>query len=192
MLQRIPTIRILHRGLSAVAIALMCLFAGSAEAAGSAASEYAVKAAIVYKLTKFVTWPDATFSGPQDRLTICLDANSAYLPAMQALDGRTAQGRVVEIHALQGGEPVAATCNVLFVSDAENTLLADVLRSASTAPVLTIGEGDSFVERGGIIGLRVEQNRIAFVVSVDASQRAGLGISASLLQLATIVRPGGV
>jgi hypothetical protein len=54
-----------------------------------------------------------------------------------------------------------------------------------------VGNADGFVEQGGIIGLRVEQNRIAFIVNTTASARAGIGISAQLLQLATLVTGEG-
>lgn len=64
------------------------------------------------------------------------------------------------------------------------------LQAAAGTPVLTIGDADGFVEQGGIIGLHVEQSRIAFIVNLSASARAGIGISAQLLQLATIVNKG--
>lgn len=182
---------ILHRTLgAAAAAAALWLSAAPVGAEGVAASEYALKAAIIYKLTKFVSWPDAAFSGPASPLSICLDSNSAYLPAMKALEGRSAQGHIVEIHPLVSGENVESHCHVLFVSVAEKGQVAGGPQAATDAPVLTIGEGDEFVEKGGIIGLRVEENRITFIVNVAAGTHARLAISARLLQLATIFSPG--
>lgn len=175
----------------AASIASCVLLVLPAQAAAPAASEYAVKAAIVYKLTKFVNWPDAAFSGSDDRLIICIGRNSDFLPAMRTLDGRSAQGRTVEVVVLGSGEPAESRCHVLFVSDSDRQLLDTALRAVADAPVLTVGEGNAFVEHGGIIGLQIEQNRVAFAVNLMASERAGLGISARLLQLATIVRSGG-
>lgn len=178
------------RRLAVITAALAWLAAPGAVAA-PAAAEPAVKAAIVYKLTKFVSWPATAFSGPGDRLAICIGSSSPFLPAMRSLDGRSAQGRVIEVRVVPAGGMASSACHVLFISATELDWANEALQATADAPVLTVGEGDEFVERGGIIALRVEQNRIAFVVNLQASARAGLGISAQLLQLATIVNGGG-
>lgn len=173
-----------------IAAAAASLF-GQGAVAAPAAPEQAVKAAIVYKLTKFVSWPETAFAGSHDRLAICVGESSPFSPALKMLDGRLAQGRVIEVRTVAADRVSHSGCHVLFISSAELDSADSALRSAADLPVLTVGEGDEFVQRGGIIGLVVEQNHIGFVVSVAASQRAGIGISAQLLQLATIVSSGG-
>jgi hypothetical protein len=54
------------------------------------------------------------------------------------------------------------------------------------APVLTISDSDEILDLGAIVLLQVKDNQIQFAISVGASQRAGLDISAQLLQLAKI------
>ena len=173
-----------------MAAATACLWAPGVIAA-PAVPEQTVKAAIVFKLTKFVSWPETAFSASHDRLTICVVQGSPFAPALKGLDGRSAQGRVIEVRTVTADLASHASCQVLFISDEEMDSAHQSLRSAADLPVLTVGEGDAFVKNGGIIGLIVKENRIAFVVNLAASERAGIGISAQLLQLATIVRSGG-
>ncbi len=51
-----------------------------------------------------------------------------------------------------------------------------------------MGESEGFAERGGIINLTVEKNKVHFEVNQVAAESAGLEISARLLSIAKIVK----
>lgn len=155
------------------------------------APEYAVKAAILYKITKFVSWPAAAFEDSEDYLSICVFDGSPFNEAIATLDGRSVRNRTIQIVTLDdSGEP-SPQCQVLFVSRTDEERAGNLLNSTSGQPVLTVGEGEAFVRRGGIVSLQVEQSRVSFAINVEESQRAGLDISAQLLQLAKIIEKGG-
>jgi hypothetical protein len=159
-----------------------------ARAAEPSASEYAVKAAIVYKIAKFVTWPQAKGSLRPPTLSICVPASDPMSPAMEALAGKKVQGRTIEIYRFDDSPDLTGDCAILFLGEAAALRRPTILSAVANAPVLTIGDGASFVENGGIIMLEIRNNRVQFAINVDASDRAGLGISAQLLQLATLTR----
>ncbi len=148
-------------------------------------------AAVVYKITKFITWPESALGQSADRLVICIGERDPLLSAMRSMDGRATQGHVIEVRLVAASNAARSGCHVLFMSAGEGQWMGAALQAVVGTPVLTVGNADGFVEQGGIIGLRVEQNRIAFIVNVTASARAGIGISAQLLQLATIVKGEG-
>jgi hypothetical protein len=155
------------------------------------APEYAVKAAILYKITKFVSWPAAAFEESEDYLSICVFDGSPFDEAIAALDGRSVRNRTIRIVTLDdSGEP-PPRCQVLFVSRTDEKRAGKFLNSTSGQPILTVGEGETFVRRGGIVSLQVEQSRVSFSINVEESQRAGLDISAQLLQLAKIIEKDG-
>ena len=56
---------------------------------------------------------------------------------------------------------------------------------------LTVGETPGFAERGGMIRLMLEDNRVRFEVNVDAAHDGNLNISSRLLTLARIISPTG-
>ena len=155
--------------------------------AESSASEYAVKAAMIYKITKFVSWPEAAFIREDSPLNICMAEESPFAKAMNSLKGRKVKGHKVEIITFKEFSAVQAQCQVLIVSHKKARQVDAMIAGISDRPILTIGDSEGFAEQGGIIGLQQEQSRISFAINVAASERVGLKISAQLLQLATIV-----
>lgn len=150
------------------------------------ASEQAVKAAIVYKIAKFVSWPNEAVAKSRGVLPICLPAGDPIGPAMDALAGKTVQGRTIEIRRFDDTAALGSSCAILFLSDAASLQRPNVLSNVANSPVLTIGDSNDFAEIGGIVTLEIRNNRVRFEINVGASDRAGLNVSAQLLQLAKI------
>jgi len=76
------------------------------------------------------------------------------------------------------------SCQVLYLPDAEAGRAESSLRGLGSAPVLTISDQAGFVQAGGMIGLRMDDNRVRFDVNLLAAQRAGLTLSSQMLKLA--------
>ena len=84
-------------------------------------------------------------------------------------------------------DPAGASPLTLCVLD---DALAATIEELKGAPVLTVGDGESFAEVGGTIGLFVEDGRMRFAINPNAAHRAGLRLSSQLLKLAKIVKEG--
>ena len=154
------------------------------------ASEYAIKAAILYKITKFVSWPNAAFDRVNAPLNVCVMAGSPFIEPMQSLEGRRVRNHSITIVTFDDPESVSGNCHVLVLSDSDAKKADSLLASSMAEPILTVGDSDAFARQGGIVGLGVEKSRVVFAINVEASQRAGLDISAQLLQLARLVEEG--
>jgi hypothetical protein len=61
---------------------------------------------------------------------------------------------------------------------------ASMLAAIRDLPVLTVGEAEGFLSGGGAIEFVREGNRVRFDINVETARRAGLNISARLLQVA--------
>jgi len=155
------------------------------------ASEYAVKTAMVYKITKFISWPDSAFAFDDSPLNICVAKGSSFAKPIKSLQGREVRGHSIEIVTFKDAGAIELQCQVLLVSRKEADQAGVLLLAVARKPVLTIGDSEGFAEQGGIIGLELEQSRVNFAINIDASQQVGLGINAQLLQLAKLVQEGG-
>ena len=155
-------------------------------AADTTVSEYSVKAAIIYKIAKFVAWPENSFSSSNDPLLVCFPDADPMGPALDSLAGKIVWGRPIAIKRLDEKSTVETDCKILFLSQTANTSQMKLVSNVANAPVLTIGDNHDFVDMGGIVSLEIERSRVQFAINIAASERAGLNISAQLLQLANI------
>ncbi|MDH3440318.1 MAG: YfiR family protein [Gammaproteobacteria bacterium] len=154
-------------------------------AADTPLPEYQVKAAIVYKVAKFVDWPPTAFVSSSAPLVLCIAGNDPFGQYIDNLNGEIIQGRPLIVRRAEIDQRALLHCHIVFVGDETGKQL--VFESIAGNPVLTIGDSIGFAESGGMLGLSIDNNRVAFEVNLSAARDAGLDISASLLQLAKIV-----
>ena len=156
-------------------------------AAHGAVPEYELKAVLIYKVAKFVRWPEGTFPAAGSNLHLCVLGHDDFGPSLDAMTGQKLQGQVVSVERLPGNPPLAVNCQIIFVSRSESANLPALLGSLASQPVLTISDIEGFANQGGMIELATTDSKIHFQINPAASRRAGLEIGAQLLQLATLV-----
>lgn len=160
------------------------------EAQPQTATEYQVKAAFLYNFAKFVEWPQEALSNEQAFVIgiVGEDPFGAFLD--EAVAGKTVRDKRIAVKRFSRMEE-AAGAHILFISDSEAGNVARIVKQLNRVPVLTVSDLDRFAERGGMVQLETEQNRVRFAINVAAVERAGLKPSSQLLKLARIVPEGG-
>lgn len=164
-----------------LAIALACAFPVAGRAA-DIAPEYALKAAFIYNFAAFTDWPPGT----GNILNLCVVGKNPFGQSLSRLEGKTIGDMRVTIRLPAEGESLRS-CQILFISAAEQANIARLLEEIKGAPVLTVAEGPGLVQQGVVIALFMEQRRITFEVNLEAARRARLSISSKLLRLAKTV-----
>lgn len=167
----------------AVVCCLVCL-----SPAAQDLSERQLRARFLMNFVRFAEWPAGTFANPSTPLQVC---------AMGALD--PFDGALQEFRDMKIGErpvaiksPVAASlaagCHVLYVPDDELVRLPVARQAIGSTPALVVGESESVLDRGGMIGLRSLDRRLGFAVNLAAARRANIKLSTQMLKLAIEVR----
>ena len=160
-----------------------CLLAALPGWAAETASEQELKAAYLYNFAKFVTWPEGAFESPASPLYVCVFGED---PFGRTLDGLI-QGEKAEGKSLAARRPDRIadlrSCHVLFVSSSERGRLGEILASVRDQNVLTVGEGEEFLKRGGMIAFVREQTKIRFIIEKKAVEGATFKISSRLMAL---------
>jgi len=100
------TFRSLTTGFGYAVIAALLLHTADARSQ-DASAEVRVKAAIVHKITKFVTWPESRFTAEGARLRFCVLGGSGVLEAFQALRDRPVRGRTLSVDLAPEPDAVA-------------------------------------------------------------------------------------
>jgi len=76
---------------------------------------------------------------------------------------------------------------VLFIGKSDERQYQRQLKLIADHPVLTISDIPGFASQGGMIEIKYHNKKLTFVVNLQAVKRAGLYISAQLLQLGEVV-----
>jgi hypothetical protein len=151
-------------------------------------AESQVKAMFVYNFLKFVEWPPDLSVGLKDPFVVLIIGEGATADATERfLESKTIEDRPVVVRRTEWDQSLAGV-RAAFVVEQDSKKLHRILNAAAAAGVLTIGEGESFTTRGGVIALLVHDRRVRFDVDTSAAQSAGLRVSSKLLALTRAVR----
>jgi len=160
-------------------------------------SEYLVKAGFIYNFANLVQWPSTAFSQSDSPIVIAILGEDHFGTTLdRVLQDKKVNGRPFVVKRLKSVAELLKSvaelkdCQILFVSSSEMPHLSEAMQIVRGIPILTIGETPGFANRGGIINLVLEDNKVRFEVNVDAAKQADLNISSRLLALARIVQQG--
>ncbi len=166
---------------------LLMLLAVLGYAEYKANAEQKLKVALIYKLTKFVEWPEKT-AEKSDSFGICLIGMDAFGSVIDVLKKRNVDGQKINIRRIVYTDKIDENCSLIYINVPNRADLELIIRKLQNRPVLSISEHKEFVEMGGIVQLILSNNRMAFNINYDSSVKAGLSIAAPLLELANKVK----
>jgi hypothetical protein len=173
--------------------ALMMMAAGwtteiSVTSAAEPLPEYQVKAAFLINFPKYVEWPADAFAETNSPIVIAVKSETEVAREIEkVVAGRTVSGRDIVLKRLAADEETGP-CHIRFVSAGEQQRSPNLLATLKGGSILTVGESDSFLERGGIINLARRNEKIALEVNLPAADQARITISSKLLSVARVVK----
>lgn len=155
--------------------------AARAEIRGASAKE--IEAAFLVQFSKYVTWPESVFSGPDTPIVVGILGRDPFGSVLDqiALKSRV-NGRTVEVRRFDGLNSVKES-HILFVASSQTGRMDKIMDAIGCTPVLLVGESKDFL-RFGIINFVMVDNKIRFNISRENCQKAGLKLSSKLLQVA--------
>lgn len=145
--------------------------------------EYLLKTAFVFNFARYTTWPPPSPDGP---FFLCIIGEDGFGTAARYLDGETLNQRNVDIRFHAAGDDLS-DCQLVYVARSLADKLASVLPPLHERRILTVSDIPDFASRGGILGLKIVDNRIRFEANPAVAKRAGLRLSAQLLRHADLV-----
>ena len=176
--------------INAVVLLMSVLITGSTRcrAQTSQPTRYQIEAAFIYNFARFVDWPAQAFPDASSPMVIGIIGKNKFGPDL----ADSIRGKMIRGHPLQFRECAtlaeAAQCQVLFISDSEKNRLPKILSGLDGDSILTVSETDNFIASGGMINLRIVNDKMRFDINNSAAKSAGLTISSKLLNLALSVK----
>lgn len=138
-----------------------------------------IKAVYIFKFIRFVKWPKDALNGTY---RVCVLGNSTIIKQLKSINGYEVDGRIVDVKHFNNIDDVNF-CHILFVSSEQSSKLPRVLKKLNYPPVLTVGETEEFLDKGGIVEFFTVDNYVRFKINQRAAENTGLIISSQLLHL---------
>jgi hypothetical protein len=146
---------------------------------------------LAYSALSYITWPKESFATESAPFVLTvLGKVSAAHEALQApyVEGKKRiHGRAVEIRKCESLDDVTNS-HVLLVSDSfPAKLAAEALNLVDGKSVLTIGETDSFVKKGGVLSIVKNGDSSFLELSQRAAARQRLKVDVRLVNVSVLV-----
>ncbi|MDJ0880625.1 MAG: YfiR family protein [Gammaproteobacteria bacterium] len=152
-----------------------------------ASPEYKLKAALLYKLTKFVEWPAALVSNAEESFNLCILGDNVFAEALEPLTQRKVREQAIKLHFFNRSNRINQHCHLLFITDSKRAFLGNILSNINKVGCLTISDINNFAEDGGVIELTRGEKKIGFKINLEEAKLANLSLAAPLLELSTVI-----
>ncbi|MEN3942676.1 YfiR family protein [Prosthecobacter sp. SYSU 5D2] len=181
-----------QRGWTAAVLALLLLLLPGVPKVTAEAQinnrEYSLKAVFLYNFCQFIDWPPQSFTTDKTPFVIgVLGSNPFGSLLSETVEGEMVRGRGIRLEYYKSPAE-ARNCHLLFISDAELARHPGVFTTLNGHSVVTVGESDTFLDKGGMIALTSEQNKIRVRIFLQPVSAAKVEISSKLLRIADIRR----
>lgn len=166
---------------------LLFLWCG-AIAVAVAFSQHDVRAAYLFNFASFIQWSSPTLPERRDAFRYCVtDPGSPVAFALKALVREESSDGKPLLVELRSDPSRLGSCHILYLGEDAPAASAAWLREAAARGVLTVGDNEAFIARGGMVALLLQDRRIVPMIHVERLRKAGLAASSKLLRFARLV-----
>jgi hypothetical protein len=140
-----------------------------------------IKVAFIYNFTRLIEWPPDYKQG--EFVIGVLNGSPALLTELNSLAQKKIGNQQITIKNFKSVDEVNK-CNILFIPEASNNMLAEALKKIHGTSTLLITESEGDVKKGSAINFIVKDNKQAFELNKANAEKNHLTVSSSLKTLA--------
>lgn len=154
--------------------------------------EIKIRAAYIYKFTKFISWPEDAFTTSDSNFTICIANNrengiTAILK--NGLFGRFHKKhplKIIKITNEDTSDNTLEQCHILYITESAPATL--IQQNTRKQPNLLTINANQNIQVNSIISFFDFNNRIIFSINSTQLNKSNINISATLLTLARNIK----
>jgi hypothetical protein len=139
-----------------------------------------IRLAYLLNFSRYVTWQAST---ERSGFNFCIAENEVLLQRLKsAVEGKQIEGRQSHALLVTDVENVKQ-CDVLYLPQSNKSQYEEkYLIALSQSPVLTVGDNENFLNKGGSVRFIVIEGTVRFEIHLDHVRAAGLDMSSRLLK----------
>jgi len=151
--------------------------------------EYQVKAVYLLNFTRYIDWPANSFKQTNSPFVICILGQDRFGEDLRSIiSSSVTEGRTIVLRKINSAEQ-AKDAQIVFIGQSERHRTTEILQNLKGLPLLTVGETEGFLQTGGMVNLRIEDESVQLDIDQASAEKAGLKISSKLLQIANRPKP---
>jgi hypothetical protein len=167
------------------AFLLACAFFCASATQATQFSVDAVKAAYLFRFAQYVEWPAP--KATEDPFVIAVTgAEDVAVHLERLLYGMTVNGRRAEVRRITRPQELDGV-HILYVGARAFARTRPLRAAAIEQPILVVTDDQNGLDGGGVINFIELGRNLRFEISLNAADRSGLKINASLLAVAARV-----
>lgn len=136
-----------------------------------------VKAVIIFNILRFASFPNT-----HHVLRLCTRDSEAIARNLMALNGRSLGQRQLDVVFVSSWNDNMDSCDVIYAGSTAAEALPRLRRGQ-----ITIGDGPSFIDHDGTVGLIKFGGQTRFAINAHAARQVGVRFSSQLMRLAARV-----
>jgi len=167
----------------------LCLFAVNASHAQAIDShpEYAVKAAYIFNVLRFIDWPESPVSpAANQEINVCLLGNNQIEQYLRPIESKKIGDTAIKLMRIDSAAQTT-NCHLVFIANASKTLSTQTINNTRNKPIITIGNNLEFTQKGGLLAFYIVDNKVRLSLNKNTLDHSTLKASALLLEVCDIV-----
>ena len=160
---------------------------GQASRTGSSeVEEYELKAAYLYNFLLLTNWPQEGRLPEGEHVVIGIIGEDPFQDAFRPVERKDVRGRALLIRNFDAAasKEELKSCDLLYVSPSLGTSIKTLLKTLGDEPILTVGEGEQFLEMGGMVRFVITRGKLRFEINRISARNAGISFRAGMLRVA--------
>ena len=146
---------------------------------------YAVYANIIYRLTKYIDWPDDKKSGD---FVIGIIGDSPLYGGIKSLtDNKTVGNQKIVIKILSSSASFY-NCQLLFINDDESRNIKRIASATAGTSTLLLSKSNVLAHKGSCINFIIVDEHLKLEINKNNIEQRHLGIASELLALGITVK----
>jgi len=168
-----------------------CLFlpaslpCAKAESATRGTAEYAVKAAYIYNILRFVNWDENSPLAKSDSLNICLFRADPFNRYLEPVTKKTIHGKPIKLKRVNDLSDTG-NCHLIFVANSNDFNAEKIIQQNKRSDSILLGNNIQFVKNGGLFGFSIENNKVKLLANRHAIDNSRLKISSMLIEVSRL------
>lgn len=157
-----------------------------AEANKSTSTEYAVKAAYIYNILRFVDWEEPSPLSKTESLNICLKQDNRFQQHLTPISKKSIKGKQIQLKIINRLED-SEGCHLIFIDNNDSTDIARVIQELKHSDTILLGNNIDFVSRGGLFGFHIIDNKVRLAANRKTLEQSRLKISSLLIEVCQLI-----